>query len=685
MAQQRRYDPLDQHSEVTLVPNPGTQTVSPDRRSLLQEGHFEQLSLGPLHTQEGGFAQGSDKGPTVSTERCSTSTFARKPTSVLSLWELFLDLLLAVPAILFLVYAGFVSVYDGKPIDTEPVPKLRTMAGYGPTIFPIAFAAIAANLLKTFAAWKLERGISVLSLQFLLRSRTVFSAFTTPLTVGTISSMTPLILILWALSPLGGQAALRVVGEAPSSSQEPWNYRYLDFRSYMLQVAPRSSAGAEVLPAILGAFTTALGSPEDIKSASQDAFGNIKIPMLEPFLASNRARINGWYDLEGETNITYSSIAGLPIEVSDGLGLRGNHSFKMETSYMYNNCTVSHYTPKNETFWPNYLKKHQVYNNGRTIVLEYVYRNYLDSNTKPLEVVFTSWSSPVIANTTCSLTTTYLEVDMKCHQSDCSAKRIRPLVRPDNVTALTVLDGLGPTGKLEFSMQMMGFMETFVNATDTSWSSDWAMHQYSTPIEYYFTNPGSPYSDVRNAAITGAKVWAVSDKIFSQRFSQLFNTFWIANIAPFAATGSVEFLDAGINYTSMTANDSGKAFAQDGVGTFTPDILVLRANRAWLGVLVVASATMLIAAVAAACLGSLRRGPDILDYTTSFMRDNPYVNVTSTTQSSMEDGSNQMRRLKNVRICLGDVTPAQAKGYVALATVGEAVPLGKQGRTRTYE
>lgn len=309
---------------------------------MLREGYFEQLSRGLLNTQGGGLAQDKGNGHMVS----STPVFARKSTSPAALWELFLDILLAVPAILFLVYAGFVTVYNGERVDSDLVPTLRVLSACGPTIFPIAFAAIAAKFLKAIAAWKLERGISVLNLQFLLRSRTVFSAFTAPLAVGAISYITPVFLILWALLPFGGQAALRVVGEAPSSSQETWPYRYLDFRSQMLLLDdPVSTLGAAVLPAIIGSFITALGSPEHIKAASQDAFGNIKIPMVETYLMSNRTRVNGWYDLDNEANITYSSMSGLPIEVSDGLRLRGNHSFKMEISYMYSNCTVSHFTP----------------------------------------------------------------------------------------------------------------------------------------------------------------------------------------------------------------------------------------------------------------------------------------------------------------------------------------------------
>ncbi|KAH7019077.1 hypothetical protein EDB80DRAFT_869754 [Ilyonectria destructans] len=655
--------------------------MSPDSRSLLREEYSEKLALGPLNTEGGAFAQGKASGSTESTDGSVKPAFARRPTSPPALWEIFLDLLFAIPAILFLVYAGFVSVHDGKPVGTDPVPTLRMLAGYGPTVFPIVFAATAANLLKAIAAWKLERGISVLSLQFLLRSRTVFSAFTAPLIMGTASYITPLILVLWVLSPLGGQATLRVVGEAPSSSQESWSYRYLDVRSPMLHNGALSSAGAEVLPSIVGAFTAALGSPDKIKSASQDAFGNIKIPMVETYEASNQTQANdSWYDLTGETNITYSSISGLPIYISDGLGLRGNHSFKMDTSYMYYNCTVSHAT-MNLTDWWEYMYNRSTYNNGKTIVLLAKYHafNLVKFNVTPAEVIFTTLSDGIITNATCSLTTSFVEAGIECHHSNCGVKRLRRIVRPMYITALTVLDGLGPTGGLDFYIPKLPFFQTFINATDTGWTSEMTYKRLATPIEYYFTNPGAPYLDVMSAAVNPPRIWTLSNEIFSQRLSQLLNTFWIANIAPIAFTGSVEFRD------KASSQMGGKPVAVDAEGKFTPDVFVLRANRAWLAVLVVSSIAMLLAAVAAAYLGALRRGPDILDYTTSIIRDNPYVDIADINKNSMEDGSDQMRRLKNIRVCLGDVTPAQEKGHVAFATVGEAVPLSRQRLTRTYE
>ncbi|KAK1467700.1 hypothetical protein CCUS01_06967 [Colletotrichum cuscutae] len=91
---------------------------------------------------------------------------------------------------------------------------------------------------------------------------------------------------------------------------------------------------------------------------------------------------------------------------------------------------------------------------------------------------------------------------------------------------------------------------------------------------------------------------------------------------------------------------------------------------------------MLASGVAASIFSCLRRGPDVLDRATYFLRDSPHVNIAQ--QSSLEDGTSQVKRIKGVRVCIGDVRPSEETGYVAFGTVGEAMPLRWQEKERRY-
>jgi hypothetical protein len=80
-----------------------------------------------------------------------------------------------------------------------------------PMIFPILFTMISAKLIKSLANWKLERGSTVGHIQHLLGSRSLVSSVVTPIRIGAAGLFVPVLIMVWAMKPLGGQLSLRVV------------------------------------------------------------------------------------------------------------------------------------------------------------------------------------------------------------------------------------------------------------------------------------------------------------------------------------------------------------------------------------------------------------------------------------------------------------------------------------------
>ncbi|KAH0426673.1 hypothetical protein CcaCcLH18_10181 [Colletotrichum camelliae] len=630
--------------------------------------------------------------------------------------HLLLDTLLTLPAVAFIAYAFLALVNNGRPMDQSPIPLLRTAAIYSPTLFPIAFSAVAASFLKATAAWRLEQGISVLSLEYLLNCRTVFSAFTTPISLRAANRLTPLLIVLWALSPLGGQAALRVMETVPSTATEPWLFQNLEFMSAFRHSGPQSSAGFSLLPSIQSAFVTALGTPADIKAEPQDLFGNIKIPMIEAFEDWNRTQDDrqddsrqddnrqddnrqddnrqddnrqdddGWYHLESKSAMSpvWSAIAGIPVVALGGLSSKANYSFAFETSYMYADCSVQRGTSMNFTEWASYRQEGPGrYSTNRTLVIS-TQRPPSPFDQIPLELVFTSYTSTqkLTTNATCVLGTTYVEVDVGCHGTTCGARHVRPLQKPDNMTVRTVLNNMAPEGQPGHGTAGLfdGFMSTFVRSGLSLWDLQEGrqLKPLASALETYFTEPDSPYSAPGISSWDGTDIYPVGDRVFSQRFSQLLNTFWLASVASYNITGNFHFQSNG--GTSLP----GPIITQNITGTRTPDYLVMRVNDGWMLTLFVASAAMLISGVVAAVFGAMRRGPDVLDHPTFFSRDSPYVNVLPCYSGSVEDASEQVRRTRDMRVCIGDVSPTEEKGHLAFGTVNEAIPLGLQKHGRHY-
>lgn len=259
------------------------------------------------------------------------------------------------------------------------------------------FTLIFAKFIKALANWKLERGATVGHIQHLLGSRSLVSAVVTPVRLGTASLLVPLLIVVWAMNPLGGQLSLRVVSKEtnvtvvdtpfvyvnPSFSYDTRAYGAVDVAGDSFAEAPSDVAYDR---AVDNVFTLSLMSPNSSKNGTQDLFGNIQIPLIEHLMLHEPATADGWlyttdWDLDGvsaalfhaaglgraSTKPIYASIIGLPYKanltgtatntnstesqhderlhrIKDDLfghdAVNTQNEFMMNTSYMYANCST---------------------------------------------------------------------------------------------------------------------------------------------------------------------------------------------------------------------------------------------------------------------------------------------------------------------------------------------------------
>src|SRR5690242_844426 len=100
---------------------------------------MSEQSFSQQHSQE---PRESKEPKTIAQDLRLTSTKPDRLRKHSKTLRLGLNLRLVAPPVLFLVYAILVFYHTGQRIDVEPVPSLRNAARYGPTVFPIAFAAV---------------------------------------------------------------------------------------------------------------------------------------------------------------------------------------------------------------------------------------------------------------------------------------------------------------------------------------------------------------------------------------------------------------------------------------------------------------------------------------------------------------------------------------------------------------
>lgn len=385
------------------------------------------------------------------------------------------------------------------------------------------------------------------------------------------------LLFLWALSPLGGQASLRLMERGELAAYSSTKLRYLStgpgatamgLSSTFMDNGKFSDASA--------LFSTALLAPRETKIGPRDVWGNVKIPSIAA-LESSKADIEGWVNVPTiATPETYSSLVGLPLV---GLPSEGVSNFTLESSYVSVECGKFNQTP-----WPSDDGEfHTSYAETNWTKLEsiapgYVWTNMSDMNpfqynltgTRPTSFFIdtnrpTMWSdiSPdyetllgrfdgFIGNINqsrlnekelqtkrellyvsmyvlgdgrglnvarCSLSQNHVEAIVRCNQDKCAVEKVRKSLSDTRASSLT---------GFEHTTIMQGFAKRFATALTSDFGS--------SPTERFLTNSSflpfiqqlkQPSTDVAYVNMS-----LVAPDVFSRRLSLLLNTFYQVSTQP---------------------------------------------------------------------------------------------------------------------------------------------------------
>ncbi len=100
---------------------------------------------------------------------------------------------------------------DGKSVNSA-WGKLHDPILIAVSVWPIVFAAVVAQAFKTYATFRVERGIKLMELEQLVGSNSFGSVMKQPFLLRRLDFLTLLIFLTWCLSPIGSQALQRVYG-----------------------------------------------------------------------------------------------------------------------------------------------------------------------------------------------------------------------------------------------------------------------------------------------------------------------------------------------------------------------------------------------------------------------------------------------------------------------------------------
>lgn len=189
------------------------------------------------------------------------------------------------------------------------------------------------GMTEMFARWAIERGDTLGRIEQLHGSSTLASTIIIAFRLRSRTFLTLFLIGLWALSPLGGQASLRIINVGDSTIQSATNVWYLLSNQTSTYASGSEMSAAKI--SINGIFLASLLASEKDRNASMDTFGNLKIPFLEGLKGYNEEFPASW--VEPEENPMYSSIIGIPIV---GHSNEADTMFQMESSYFYLDCPI---------------------------------------------------------------------------------------------------------------------------------------------------------------------------------------------------------------------------------------------------------------------------------------------------------------------------------------------------------
>lgn len=419
------------------------------------------------------------------------------------------------------------------------------------------------------------------------------------------------LLFLWALSPLGGQASLRLMTRQDRDTFANSKLRYLTTGPGGSMWGLSSTYVGSGRFADAGAlYSAALLAPLETKIGPRDPWNNVKIPNID-YINDTHADTEGWITVPAiQQPETYSALVGLPIV---GLPQTRRSNFTIESTYLTVECGRFNQTPypglnnstnmsktnfaKLDELVPGQVWKNKSLNNpfepaeGRsssffidtnlgspwdtedpmyeTLIgrLDAFFGNYNKTRLsnkqaqEAREISFTSvYATSIDSNVfglnmaRCNLAQNHVEAMVECTGKECVTKKVRKSLsdsRPSTYTAF------------EHGVIMAGFAQQFPLAV--------AYSAGSSPTERYLAN-SSAFPFVQQAGhvtqdIMYTNLSLVDPELFSRRLSSAINTYYQLTIQPTGYFGSLSSNLSLYGPDTLPFNDVDKYLPSDSPAT----------------------------------------------------------------------------------------------------------------------
>ncbi|RYN30997.1 hypothetical protein AA0121_g4149 [Alternaria tenuissima] len=627
-----------------------------------------------------------------------TSPSSIKHPMLLMLLHGAFDMALIAFSVSFLAFSIVVMSHNGDPTSENPTATsvLLKATKYGPTVFPLLFASVVGRATHATLLWRLEKGERIEILDTLATSTSLTSTITSQIQLRQINILSVLLVIVWALSPIGGQASLRQMSIEMMEERSDALFQYVvplkDFRD---RVSSRISAMNNI-------FISAIFAAPSSKSSPIDVWGNVKIPKIEYYEKSSEPDNNGWFNtVPSDDNFdVYASFVGTSIDFAEDESTTTDYDFYLQTEYLQLICTSTKYNrtggePEYRELPPDALNETGdpgiIWWSENDIANR---RNKQPETLKPFKFTYDpAGLYPDATSFSCSVENSYVEVGIFCAgNSTCRAIKVRRSQLPQLPPAFTFMD-LDEGWQL--SIFMKAFMKTIGGGEEGSSSSN--------ILNDYLVDPPRVLSPTQ---LDDEPEVSTPDEAFSERLGQLMNSYWTCICGEYTIAAGInantsDFWDTEITFEppkidldsfnsagnyNWTYDNGKKSRVWSSKGHKVEHVDIIIAHKAWAITLYIASLVLIVFSLIPPIVRHFfTAGPDIaMNFSSLATRNNAHVPIPA--GGSFLPASDRFRLLKDLRLRFADAESKSDVGTLVIAAQGvEKAKYSRVRKGRLYE
>ncbi|KAL4929687.1 uncharacterized protein BDV17DRAFT_53992 [Aspergillus undulatus] len=645
----------------------------------------------------------------ASSQNSSGKTLSKPAGSILALiFEGFLCLV----TLCFIALSLVALCIRNRPTGDSLGSAMEQAMTLGPTIWPILFAALLSRSLKSIGRYYAQKSVRMSTLWALMNTNAtadpILHLWSMPSSVLVWG-----LLVLWAMSPLGGQSTIRLMYKTNITDTTYTELRYLDkgpLGDMFVYDGIMVNNDGSWPRSMRDIYSASLMQSTATKTGPIDQWGNVKIPRLEAGNASE-ADIDGWMPVRGASEVdAYTALVGMPIVGLSSVKKEGDVNFTIETTYVeLSNPSISRrpdlqgqdqgMTVDCVDCYVSHTQDGYTIRAQRSLGLPVFDTNGADPNrpdiVRPRTLRFNSSISVETTVATFRVTQKMIEARIECKNESCAVTKVRPSTTDNGLEDYTSFDYWA-----SIVLELLTGASSEKPAREVMWGS-------ASSVLFFNDSRAFPIQSGLDNSPRSVNISEIDPDLLATRASILLNTGIQAMMAPTSFAGDLPTSNLSLygpphipangllavanesEYTSynrsawivpnkisnLTWNLSPFVGASANA-TLTHYTEAYRPEYVWVIILIICSILLFAVGVAGICVRLKTMAPNVFDPVIGLTYNNPYISATGRDYDPL-DADERANLLGGKKVRLGEVDDYKGvkavfgeEGYVAPLRLG---------------